>query len=987
MSAVRRSALPILLGSSLALVGGLVAAPSASAVDTTSAVVISEVYGGGGNTGAQYSNDFIELYNNGSSAVDLSTWSVQYASSSGTGWSTTALTGAITPGQYYLVQEAAGATVTDKPLPTPDDAGTLALSGTNGKVALVSTRTALTGCAAACSTAAGVVDFVGYGTADDSAGGTATPVLSSSSSAQRRITPFSNTGVNGTDFTVADPTPKAAPATTAPPPDCTADPLPPQCLPGPQTIQDIQGPGFLSPLDGQLVTNVAGVVTAVRTTSSRGFWIQQTDPDPAHPNESSGVFVFSTSPVSVGDAVLVSGKVSDYYALASGESLTTTSSLSVTEISSVTTVTVASQGNTVPTALRLTPSTVPSTYAPTVSSGNVEEITEVDPSRSALEFWEAHEGMLVSVDNARVVGPGKTQYGEIYVTTKPAELATPRGGTYIAGYTDTPTGRVLVIPTNGVVPAANVGDVLTGTTSGPVDWSTFGGYDIAATSLGAWQDNNLQGTAASPQAPDQLAIATYNVENLAPSDPQSKYDALGAGVVSNLQNPDVISVEEIQDNTGATDDGTVAADQTLAKLTAAIHDAGGPAYLWAQIDPVDDQDGGQPGGNIRSVFLYNPDRVTFLDKAAGTSTEAVTVGRAPDGTVDLSVNPGRVDPTNTAWLSSRKPLTGEFLFDGRKVIVVANHLNSKGGDQSSDGRFQPPDRSSEIQRTQQATVLNGFVKSMLAVDPTANVVLAGDFNDYQFSRPVTTLTDNGATLTDLIDTLPVNQRYTYVYNGVSQVLDHIFLSKAVTDVQYDVVHVNSEFADQNSDHDPQVVRIRPVAHRSTQGTLTLDPASVIPGGSTTLTLVGWEAGASLTIALDGSTKATVMTDGSGAAAYALVVPAGTTTGSHTVTATTSDGVRAGATLIVTAPVTLGVVLPAVGRAGRTATTLLLGFAPRTTFGISVDSGPALSTVKTDTFGLAAPTFTVPAGTSVGLHVLVVTAPDGGKAYGLLLVTR
>ena len=103
---------------------------------------------------------------------------------------------------------------------------------------------------------------------------------------------------------------------------------------------------------------------------------------------------------------------------------------------------------------------------------NVESITTVDPSRSTLEFWEAHEGMLVTVNDVRVVGPGQPEFGEIYVTTKPDELRTPRGGTYIRSYAETPTGRLLILPVNGQVPAANVGDVLGGATTGPVDWST-----------------------------------------------------------------------------------------------------------------------------------------------------------------------------------------------------------------------------------------------------------------------------------------------------------------------------------------------------------------------------------------------------------------------------------------------------------------------------------------------------------------------------------
>ena len=228
------------------------------------------------------------------------------------------------------------------------------------------------------------------------------------------------------------------------------------------------------------------------------------------------------------------------------------------------------------------------------------------------------------------------------------------------------------------------------------------------------------------------------------------------------------------------------------------------------------------------------------------------------------------------------------MFQGRKVIVVANHFNSKGGDQSADGRFQPPNRSSEVQRTQQATVLNAFVRQVLAADANANVVLAGDFNDYQFSEPMKKLTDNGATLTDLITTLPENQRYTYVFNGVSQVLDHIFVTKPVTDVEYEVIHNNAEFADQASDHDPQVVRIRPTIR---QGTLTLDPATVTVPGTTTVRLAGWYPHRTFTVTLDGSTTlGTVTTDATGAATLVVPVTGATGVGTHTVAVTSAtDG--------------------------------------------------------------------------------------------------
>ena len=113
----------------------------------------------------------------------------------------------------------------------------------------------------------------------------------------------------------------------------------------------------------------------------------------------------------------------------------------------------------------------------------------------------------------------------------------------------------------------------------------------------------------------QLHVATFNVENLTPQDPPSKYQQLAGLIVGNLKSPDLIPIEENQDNTGTTDDGIVAADQTWANLIAAIQTAGGPAYQYRQIDPVDDEDGGAPGGNIRQGFLFRTDRgLAFVDR-------------------------------------------------------------------------------------------------------------------------------------------------------------------------------------------------------------------------------------------------------------------------------------------------------------------------------------------------------------------------------------
>ena len=179
-----------------------------------------------------------------------------------------------------------------------------------------------------------------------------------------------------------------------------------------------------------------------------------------------------------------------------------------------------------------------------------------------------------------------------------------------------------------------------------------------------------------------------------------------------------------------------------------------------------------------------------------------------NGRAALSVSPGRIDPLNDAWENSRKPLAGEFKFRGRTVFVVANHFASKGGDEAIHGRNQPPNRTSEVQRVKQSVALKAFTEQIRAIDKGANVILAGDLNDYQFSPALKTLTGDG-NLKALIDTLPASERYSYVFEGNSQTLDHIVMSKNITRFSYDVVHINAEFADQASDHDPQIVRARP----------------------------------------------------------------------------------------------------------------------------------------------------------------------------------
>ncbi|MEO5501577.1 MAG: lamin tail domain-containing protein, partial [Ginsengibacter sp.] len=172
-------------------------------VTANAQVVINEVYGGGGNSGATYKNDFIELYNNSSSAVSLAGWSVQYSSATGSTWAVTNLTGSIPANGYYLIQEAAG-TGGMASLPTPDATGTIAMSATTGKVALVNTTTALSGCPLPSNPA--LVDLVGFGTSTCFEGTGPTPAPSNSTSVQRITTGVDNND-NKLDFAAGAPSP------------------------------------------------------------------------------------------------------------------------------------------------------------------------------------------------------------------------------------------------------------------------------------------------------------------------------------------------------------------------------------------------------------------------------------------------------------------------------------------------------------------------------------------------------------------------------------------------------------------------------------------------------------------------------------------------------------------------------------------------------------------------------------------------------------
>jgi predicted extracellular nuclease len=592
----------------------------------------------------------------------------------------------------------------------------------------------------------------------------------------------------------------------------------------PARIYEIQGAGHTSPLAGRGVVDVPGIVTALRLApaSARGFYLQDPSPD-VDDATSEGIFVF-TSPavpsVAVGDAVTVNGTVSEFRPGGDPDNLT------ITELTAPN-ITVVTSGNPPPAATIVGAGgrTAPTEVIEDDAGGNVETGGVFDPATDGIDFYESLESMLVQVNAAAVVGATRS-FGEITVLPDSGAwatgLRTPRGG-ILYSYADPNPERVIVDdeilrdqivprPLGKAMPDMNVGDDVTSPIVGPLDYS-FSNFKIQATTMPVFVSGGIRREVAGlPDKSKELAIATFNVENLNPGNPAAKFADLAELIVDNLRAPDILAIEEIQDNDGTTNNGVTDASQTYAMLIAAIRSAGGPTYAYRQIDPVNNADGGVPGGNIRVALLFRTDlkHLSFVDRPGGSSTTDTQVV----GTVNhpqLSASPGRLGTSSPAFLDTRKPLVGEFKVHGRTLFVVVNHFSSKNDDQPLNGPNQPPTRFTEVPRHGQAQVVNDFVDEVLALDKKANVVVLGDINDFEFSTTVDILTAGGV-LTTLVDTLPSNERYSYVFEGNSQVLDQILVSGAILSrgPAYDVVHVNSEFADaiQASDHEPSVAHVR-----------------------------------------------------------------------------------------------------------------------------------------------------------------------------------
>ena len=832
-------------------------------------VVISQVYGGGGNSGATWKNDFVELLNVGSSAVRVNGWSVQYASSAGSSWSATPIApGAadvyIQPGHYFLVQEGPGAGGTTA-LPTPDASGTLALSSSAGKVALVNSTTALSG---ACPSGGSVIDMVGFGAASCPLainGGTA-PTLSNTTAAVRIAAGCALTRKNSADFIADDPNPRntsspltfcsagtansptlalngstsftvlpaagqTASAMTA---DLTAiggaSSLPltangdgtfsgtmevgkcslwglraipiavtysgganggayvPITVVAPTvqalTIHDIQGSGSRSPYEC-LPVSFSGVVTSIRSNS---FFMQEPgtgggDSATDTATNSFGILVFSrpTASAAVGNIVTVSGLVQEYVPSADPNSPPETE-ISGNSNFSVTISSPASTGNPLPAPVN---------------------ISSLD-ANGGTEQLERYEGMRVHVDSLTVTGPTLGTVNEAAATSTSNGLffgvlpgaARPFREAGIEAPDPIPNPPCCIPRFDGNperlrVDTSVVGslDVTTGATvsniTGSLDYG-YRTYSIVA-EAGIAAAGNI-GAKAVP-APDgtEFTVANMNLQHFYDTVDDAGSDvALTATALNNriakvalavrdvMHLPDIIGVEEMENKA------------TLQQLADAINAGSSPT----------------------------PDYKVYLE--TGNDISDINVGLLVKSWVSVrSVTQyGKSDtiPGSSSILNDRPPIVlsadisnqGEVL----PIYVVVNHLRSLSG-------VEDPASIARPKRKAQAEFLADLIQNTLG-NSTANIISVGDYNAYEhevqdgyvdvmgtiigdptdadhvaLTSPV--LVD--PKLTDLASTLPADQRYSYVYDGTAQELDHVLVNENMMArfSQFAIAHNNADF--------------------------------------------------------------------------------------------------------------------------------------------------------------------------------------------------
>lgn len=576
-------------------------------------------------------------------------------------------------------------------------------------------------------------------------------------------------------------------------------------------IHHLQGTSHQSSMNGETVSDIEGIVTYQYKIGSGNYFHMQTpdDQEDDNPKTSEGIVVYTgnkAADVEIGDLVSVDGTVDEYHIDGYYDTKQETD-LPVTQINARDdrggNVKIEAADQPLPEPIKIDEA------LPTEVIDN-DGFAEFDPEEDAIDFWESIEGMLVETGNVKAVAP--QEHGDLITVLEDRKTDTIHGGVLLTEEDANPDRIQFKLYDNYEAREFEVatGDKFTGPITGVVNYG-FQNYKIY-TDYETMKEKHVVGE-AEPEKTEiefdkqKLTIASYNVENFSNNKNETSDDKaqkLARAFAVDMQNPDIIGVTEVQDNNGGKA-GDSAANESYERLITEIEKAGGVKYEYVNIDPVNNADGGAPNANIRVGFLYNPDRVKLTKGMPhGDATTAVGYEKGK-----LTLNPGRIDPNNEAFKNSRKPLAAQFDFRGESVIVIVNHWNSKSGDTPLFGSTQPPVYGSEEQRLKIANVMNDFIEEIVTEDPGANIVSVGDFNDFQFSKALEV--HEGKHMTNMISAVDESDRYTYLFQGNSQVLDHILVSNHLADTtKTDILHINADFTDmagRASDHDPVLVQV------------------------------------------------------------------------------------------------------------------------------------------------------------------------------------
>jgi uncharacterized protein len=727
-------------------------------------LVISQVYGGGGNSGASFTHDYVELYNRSGSPISLNGLSIQYASATGTGnfgSSSTQLTELpnvmLAAGTYFLVQEATNAPV-GAALPTPDliDPTPIAMAAGAGKVALVTGTTTL-GCnggSTLCAPAQQVriIDLVGYGNANFFEGAAAAGTLSATAAAIRTAGNV-DTDVNSVDFEVRTPEPRNGNFIPPPPPV-------------ERPIYELQGEGGTSAFTNADVSTT-GIVTARKTN---GFFIQVPDIlSDGVDKTSDALFVFTGAapPVVVGQEVRVVGRLVEFRSSSALRPGT------LTEISGPT-VTVLSSDNALPTALDLS-----------------ELLASAASFSSAADQFERYEGMLVTTPSMDVVAPANA-FGEFYAVvsgtprpfrepgidvSEPLPAEAPAGVDRFDGNFERvmlDSDDFMIAPGPPPVRRTRL-DLPAGTPLSPVQVrNVFGPLDYAFDNYRVMLDPTATATGGRSPEPvparegSEFTIVSLNLENFRDGTPNfANREIKAARLIDEvLDTPDILGLIEVGDL------------EDLETLAATINGATGTSYVAYLLDG----NGVLGEGFEQNIgYLVNDARVEVLNTFQVYRGDMFDFG----GQSDL--------------LHDRPPfvLEARVRHTGTPVTVILNHLKSLievNSPEPYQGTGLTTGARNRLKRRLQAEDLADLVTSRM----NDNLVVLGDMNAFEFNdglvdvigtiegspAPAEEVTASSGDrwtheLTNLADLLPAANRYSYVFEGNAQVLDHMLVNDAM----------------------------------------------------------------------------------------------------------------------------------------------------------------------------------------------------------------